>query len=104
MFVGRADLDLAGQLVAFVGIGRDLVSKVGLAMFSRPACVEVLVAPLGRFPVRRHRAPVDDGLFVPARRLLRRLDGKQPGFHHGRSSRLALRNHAMAGRVFRGAQ
>ena len=33
MLAGRADLDLADQLVALVGLGRDLVSEVGLAMF-----------------------------------------------------------------------
>lgn len=43
--------DLADQLVTLVGAGRDLVTKVGLAMLFSPAGVELLAAVLGRFPV-----------------------------------------------------
>lgn len=33
VFAGRAHLDLAYQLVAFVGVDRDLVAEIGLAVF-----------------------------------------------------------------------
>jgi hypothetical protein len=42
VFAGSADLDLAYELVALVGVGRELVAEVGLAVLLGPARVDVL--------------------------------------------------------------
>ena len=51
VFARRADLELANQLVALVRVRRQLVAEIGLAVFLRPARLEVLLAPLRRRPV-----------------------------------------------------
>lgn len=74
MLAGRADLDLAHQLITCVGVGRDLVTEVGLAVLFGPARIAVLLAALDRPPLRQHRAFDDHGFLFLAQRLLGRLD------------------------------
>lgn len=73
VFAGRAHFDLAYQLVAPVGVGRDLVAEIGLAVLFRPARVRIFLAPFGWLPVGRHRAFADQGFLFLAQRLPGRL-------------------------------
>lgn len=73
VLAGGADLDLANELVALVGISRELIAEVGLAVLPGPAGVDVLLAPLRGLPVGRHRVLSYDGLFVLVDRLPGRL-------------------------------
>jgi hypothetical protein len=54
VFACRAHLDLAHQLVALVGIGRNLLAEVGLAVFPGPARVHIRLASIGWLPVSQH--------------------------------------------------
>lgn len=93
VFAGRAHFDLAYQLVALVGVGRDLVAEIGFAVLLRPARVRIFLAPLGWLPVGRHRAFADQGFFFLAQRLPGRL-------HDARVDHLAAaRNIAMLGQL-----
>lgn len=48
VFAGRTHLDSAYPLVRFVGVGRDLVAKVGLAVLLGSARIDDFLTPLGR--------------------------------------------------------
>lgn len=55
VFAGGADLDLVDPLVAPGGTDRDLVAESGLAVLLGPGSLKVLLSPLGRLPIHRHR-------------------------------------------------
>ena len=69
---GGVGLDLADELVLLVDVDRQLIAEVALAVLLRPGCVDVFLTPLGRLPVRRQRALVEQLLLAPAVVLFRR--------------------------------
>src|SRR5690606_29116321 len=69
---GRTRLDLADDLVLLVHVDRELVSEVILAVLLGPGGIGVFLAPLGRLPVSRHRAFLDELVLFPAVALLGR--------------------------------
>jgi transposase len=71
VFAGGADL--ANDLVALVGVGRELVAEVGLAVLLGPARLDILLAPFGRRPISRHRVLGHDGFLFFVDRLFGRL-------------------------------
>ena len=66
----RVSLDSANDLVFLVDVDRELVAEVALAVLFRPGGVDVLLAPLCRLPVGRHRTVLDQRLLAPAVVLL----------------------------------
>ncbi len=69
---GGVGLEFADQFVFVVDVHRQLVAEVGFAVLLGPAGILVLLAPLGRFPLGRRRALVEQCLLAPAVVLLRR--------------------------------
>ena len=67
---GRVGLERADEFVLLVDVDRQLVAEVALAVFLRPGGVGVLLPALGRLPVGRHRALVDQRLLPSAVVLL----------------------------------
>lgn len=67
--VGR---ELADQFVFIVDVHRQLVAKVGFAVLLGPAGILVLLAPLGRFPIGRRRALIEQFFLAATVVLLRR--------------------------------
>lgn len=51
---GRIGNDLTDELVRLVGVHRELVAMMALAVLLGPDRIQILLAPLGRFPVGRH--------------------------------------------------
>src|SRR5690606_34956183 len=60
------------DLVLLVHVDRELVSEVTLAVLLGPGGIGVFLAPLGRLPVSRHRAFLDELVLFPAVALLGR--------------------------------
>lgn len=69
-----------------VGIGRELVAEIGLAVLLGPACIDVFLSPLRGLPVGRHRVLAYEGLFF----LVDRLPGR---LHDARVNHLAAARH-----------
>lgn len=64
MRTGRVRLDRADELVLFVHVDRQLVTKVAFAVLLGPGRIQILLTTLGRLPVGRHGALVNQGLFL----------------------------------------
>lgn len=89
MDVGRRDFMLADEAPAPVCIGVQLVAVERLAVLLGPACLHVLLDPLGIAPVRRYLALLDRRVLLAAVALDRRADnagvddlaaaGQEPG-------------------------
>src|SRR5574340_912982 len=60
----RVGLDPADDLVLLVDVDRELVAEVALPVLLRPGRVDVLLAPLRRLPVGRHRTLLDQFLLA----------------------------------------
>jgi hypothetical protein len=66
----RVGLDPANDLVFLVGVDRELVAEVALAVLLGPDGVDVLLPPLRRLPVGGHRTLLDQFLLASAVVLL----------------------------------